>query len=137
MAINSPIFKLRHDVKYDRFKNSLTRYRSVIHATHIHRPREILAPGYSSNTDAAKKCRASTKAMVYPIPDTPSSLPHFFLLHFTPSISPLERFFEHGEIFKIASSHSLPFSQGFSFTYRDIIVEKHPYPDWSEDIERA
>lgn len=96
VAINSPIFKVRRDVKYDRFK-ILTQYRGVIRPRHPHTTdSSILAPGYSSNPDAAKKCCASTKAGIYMYP-IHLILP-FFLLHFTPSISPLEIL--RGEIFK-------------------------------------
>lgn len=100
VAINSPIFKVRRDVKYDQFK-ILTQYRGVIRPRHPHTTdSSILAPGYSSNPDAAKKCCASTKAGIYiyiymyPI----HLILPLFLLHFTPSISPLEIL--RGEIFK-------------------------------------
>ena len=80
VAINSPIFKVRRDVKYDRFK-ILTQYRGVIRPRHPHTTdSSILAPGYSSNPDAAKKCCASTKAGIY-ISNTPDTTPFPFTLH--------------------------------------------------------
>lgn len=85
VAINSPIFKVRRDVKYDQFK-ILTRYHSVIRPRHPHITDARSLLRVIRQIQTLLKNAVHQQKLVYPI----YLILPLFLLHFTPSISPLE-----------------------------------------------